>query len=84
MRNEQELENLLDLLYTFLKWHVYDEIAGSDISSDYRYDIIRALYNVDEARFEKAKALAIAEALQDGLEPERITAAGYELPEETK
>ena len=84
MRNEQETENLLDLLYNFLKWHVYDEIAGSDISDDYRYDIIQALCGVDEDRFDKARELAIAEALRDGVEPEQIKAAGYELPKESQ
>ena len=84
MRNEQETENLLNLLYNFLKWHVYDEIAGSNISDDYRYDIIAALCRADEERFDKARELAIAEALRDGVEPEQITGAGYELPKETK
>lgn len=82
MRNEQETENLLDLLYKIVKWHVYDEVADADISGDYWYDMIAALYRADEERFDAAKREALLELRKDGFEDWQIKAAGYEPPEE--
>lgn len=82
MRDLQETENLLDLLYRTVQAHVYDEVADSDIAADYWYDIIAALYRADTERFDKAKEAALKELKEDGFEDWRLEAAGYEPPKE--